>query len=258
MVVVSLYFDKNIVGIYDISKATCLWVFFIVILSLWTCLWVLKWRVEYFKNPLNLPIFIWLLVNILSTIFSDAPIVSFLGFYKRYEGLLTMLSYIIISFAIINFFDLEYLKRFIKIIVIIGVISGIYAIFQYTGCDFFLPGKGGRWEGYLLYGKSHFCCFIFNYDILSSPFFLFLLQRFPFISISFSLIYYLLIIFYGTKQGSIFGLSFFIPHFYYYIFLFYRRQSKENIKKIFNKLYNYRDNNNYFKCFFKFNHREIF
>jgi|GEM_PF-4062567 len=141
LIIIPLYFDKNIVGLYDISKATLLWAISSIIFSLWISIIVLKGRFEFFKNPLNLPILIWFLVNILSTITSEAFIISLFGFYKRYEGLLTQAGYIIIALAVINFFNLEYLKKIIKIIVIIGVISGIYAIFQYFGMDSFFPER---------------------------------------------------------------------------------------------------------------------
>ncbi|MEW6007991.1 MAG: hypothetical protein AB1595_07625, partial [bacterium] len=108
LIIVSLYFDKNIVGIYDISKATCLWILAFIILGLWFSLIVLKGKCEFFKNPLNLPILLWLLVNITSTITSDAPIISLFGFYKSYEGLLTQISYIIIALAVIHLCDISY------------------------------------------------------------------------------------------------------------------------------------------------------
>ncbi|MEW6102868.1 MAG: O-antigen ligase family protein [bacterium] len=146
LVIISLYFDKNIVGIYDISKASGLWVFAFIILSLWISLIVLKGKCEFFKNPLNLPILLWLLVNITSTITSDAPIISLFGFYKRYDGLLTQISYIIIALSFIHLCDISYLKKIITLIAIVGIISGIYAVFQYYGMDFFFPERtgGGR------------------------------------------------------------------------------------------------------------------
>lgn len=231
LVIIPLYFDKNIVGIYDISKATCLWVFSIIILSLWTCLCILKGRVEYFKNPLNLPIIIWLLVNILSTIFSDAPIISFFGFYKRYEGLLTMVSYIIISFAIMIFFDIKYLKRLIKIIVIIGVISGIYAIFQYSGSDFFFPERppGGRVISFM--GNPIFAaCYLIMTFFIALCLYFYYKGFFSYLFLIASSIIYLSS-FMAQSRGPFLGFLFSYIVFIIIFLLFYKRQGKDNINK---------------------------
>ncbi len=230
LIIIPLYFDKNIVGIYDISKATLLWVFAFIILGLWASLIVLKGRFEIFKNLFNLPILVWLLVNILSTIFSDAPIISFFGFYKRYEGLLTHFSYIIICLAIINFGNMDYLKKIIKLIIIIGVLSGIYAIFQFLGMDVFFPERpeGGRvisFMGNPIFAGSYliqvffiaFCLYFYYTGILS---WLFLIIS--------SIIY--LSSFTAQSRGPFLG--FFFPYLLFIIiFLFFLRKNKNHLRK---------------------------
>jgi tetratricopeptide (TPR) repeat protein len=145
VVIVPLYFDRSLVGIYDISKATVLWLTAIFISGCW--LYLLSLRKGFPpKTLLVLSIFAWITVNILATIFSESPIISIIGFNGQYNGLFTHLSYTILALSLITFGDKEFLKKLIKIIVIVGIISSIYGIMQYYGTDVFFPGRseGGR------------------------------------------------------------------------------------------------------------------
>lgn len=229
LIIIPLYFDRNIVGIYDISKATCLWISGGLILSLWLSLIVLNPGFKFFKNSLNFPILAWFLVNILSTIFSDAPIVSFFGFYKRYEGLLTITSYIIISFAITHFFDIEYLKKIVKIIVIIGVISGIYAIFQYYEADPFFPEREGGGRVISFMGNPIFAAsYLIMTFFLAFPLYFYYKGFLSYLFlITSSLIYFSS--FLSQSRGPFLGFLF--SYLLFIIIFFLKRQSKENLNK---------------------------
>ncbi|HAW49986.1 TPA: hypothetical protein DCX16_03440 [bacterium] len=229
VVITSFYFDKNIVGIYDISKATVVWVFGFIVTGLWACLIIIKRN--FFKTPLNIALFFWLLVNILSTIFSDSSIISLFGFYKRYDGLLTYFSYTIICLAMVNIGDINYLKKIIKIIVIVGLISGVYAIFQYLGMDIFFPEREGGGRVISFIGNP-----IFAGGFLIQIFFLALclyfyhqgMQSFLYL-IVFSIIY---ISFFTTQSRGPF-LGFFFPYLLFIIcfFVLKKKFSKSTLKK---------------------------
>jgi tetratricopeptide (TPR) repeat protein len=146
VILLPIYFDKSLVGIYDISKATVLWIGAIFILGCWICrIFIGKGSLPP-KNILTFSLFAWAIVNILAFIFSESPIISIFGFYKRYNGLLTHLSYIIIALSLVTFGDKEFLKKIIKIVIVVGTVSAIYGIIQYSGTDYFFPERpgGGR------------------------------------------------------------------------------------------------------------------
>jgi len=145
VILLPLYFDKSLVGIYDISKATVLWIGAVFILGCWVSL-VSFGKGSLPKNILIFSLFAWAIVNILATIFSESLLISIFGFYKRYNGLLTHLSYTIIALSLATFGDREFLKKIIKIAIVVGTISAIYGIMQYSGTDYFFPERpgGGR------------------------------------------------------------------------------------------------------------------
>ena len=140
VILLPIYFDKSLVGIYDISKATVLWIGATFILGCWISLVSLRKGIPP-KTILTFSLFAWAIVNILAFIFSESPIISIFGFYKRYNGLLTHLSYTIIALSLITFGDKEFLKKIIKIIIAVGTISAIYGIMQYSGTDYFFPER---------------------------------------------------------------------------------------------------------------------
>ncbi|MBU2461729.1 hypothetical protein KKH65_02500, partial [bacterium] len=145
VILLPLYFDKSLVGIYDISKATVLWIGAVFILGCWVSL-VSFGKGSLPKTILSFSLLAWVIVNILATIFSESFLISIFGFYKRYNGLLTHLSYAIIALSLATFGDKEFLKKIIKIAIAIGTISAIYGIMQYSGTDYFFPERpgGGR------------------------------------------------------------------------------------------------------------------
>ena len=82
VILLPLYFDKSLVGIYDISKATVLWIGAVFILGCWLSLLSIGKGFPP-KTIFTLSLFVWAIVNILATIFSESPIISIFGFYKR-------------------------------------------------------------------------------------------------------------------------------------------------------------------------------
>ncbi|MFT5171703.1 MAG: hypothetical protein ACI9BD_001481, partial [Candidatus Marinamargulisbacteria bacterium] len=93
----------------------------------------IKWK----KMGLEIPIFIWLGVNALSTAFSQNVRVSIIGAYDRWEGLITVIMYMMLVVMFSKFI----VRRFQLHWIIFGLIfptgiSAIYGIMQSYGYDF--------------------------------------------------------------------------------------------------------------------------
>lgn len=83
------------------------------------------------RTPLDIPIVLFLLANIITTVFSVDNHTSIFGHYSRFQGgLLSTISYIILFYALTTFFDKEKLIRLLKILLLSGAIVAIYAILQ--------------------------------------------------------------------------------------------------------------------------------
>jgi hypothetical protein len=92
-----------------------------------------------------IPMGVYVLLVILSTLLSPHKDVAILGFVEMYQGMSVLLSYMAITFILMNFQSEE---RDIKIVVYsiaaVSVIVGILGLSQYFGHDF-LKTSIGRW-----------------------------------------------------------------------------------------------------------------
>jgi tetratricopeptide (TPR) repeat protein len=224
LILIPLYFDKSLVGIYDISKATCLWISTLLIFGCGSALFLVK-PVTPSKYSLTLPLIAWLSVNILSTAFSEAPIISLLGFYKRYDGLLTHIGYITLSFVAFYFCEREFLKKILKIIVFVGIISAIYAILQFYGTDIFFVEREERGRVISFMGNPIFaCCYLIMTSFLALGLYFYHRGFWSwFFGTAFALIY--LSSFYTKSRGGFLGFSLSFLLFSTIFFIFYKRLS---------------------------------
>jgi hypothetical protein len=84
------------------------------------------------------PIFIYLIMIILSTVFSKAQLTSLQGFPDRYEGMAVLISYLLILVITINIFNNKQQFEFLLTALLISaVIIAIIGLSQFFGYDFF-------------------------------------------------------------------------------------------------------------------------
>lgn len=180
LILVPLFYDTNIYVTFDLSKALILRVLSLILLVF------VSYRIVFFpftfkKNILYLPVIAFFISSLISTIFSIAPWVSFLGTYRRFEGLITITCYIFLFFVVCNFINTQKVYRFLKVIVIVGTIASIYGIYE---------GIGGS-PPIAFFGNQNFLA---AYLVLSIPFSLFFafskhrLWLIPFFIIAFCLL----------------------------------------------------------------------
>lgn len=100
--------------------------------------------IKIYKRAIYIPMCIYSVLVILSTIFSDYKEISLWGFVERYEGMIVILAYMLILFITINLIGNN--KNSIKAIMIALICSatiiGIIGLFQYLGHDFFKSSTG--------------------------------------------------------------------------------------------------------------------
>ena len=100
--IVPLYFGLNMNSL-DIQKFACLHVLMLIILWLWIGQIVLSGKIWLVWSPWCYLVLIYVGVNVAATVCSVNPTVSFFGFYGHHEGLLSLISYVVLFFIIINF-----------------------------------------------------------------------------------------------------------------------------------------------------------
>ena len=89
------------------------------------------------QNSLNALVFFFLILVLLSTVFSISPGVSILGTFSRNEGLIAFLIYGLTFFAAFQFkWDAKAIEVVAHVLVISATINALYGLAQYFGYDF--------------------------------------------------------------------------------------------------------------------------
>ncbi|WML36741.1 O-antigen ligase family protein [Clostridium sp. OS1-26] len=97
------------------------------------------------KMAIYIPIAVYSIMVILSTVFSDYKQIALFGFVERYEGMLVILSYIIILFITINLVkDEESIKVILISLICSAIVIGTIGILQYFGHDFYKTLEGRK------------------------------------------------------------------------------------------------------------------
>ncbi|HVT00956.1 MAG TPA: O-antigen ligase family protein [Patescibacteria group bacterium] len=100
---VPLVMHPNTYELFEFNKMWLVFIMSTVILFLWGMKMIAKGKIEIRRTPLDIPLALFLLSQIVSTVFSIEPHVSFWGYYSRFNGgLLSTLSYIFLYYAFVT------------------------------------------------------------------------------------------------------------------------------------------------------------
>ncbi len=99
----------------------------------------------YLKNENKLkntfyyiPVAVYILMVVISTIFSECKYTSLFGFPDRYEGMPVLLGYMLVLVLAVNFVKSKrQIKFLLTVLLISAVIIGIIGLYQFFGMDFF-------------------------------------------------------------------------------------------------------------------------
>ncbi|MFH1897848.1 MAG: tetratricopeptide repeat protein [Candidatus Desantisbacteria bacterium] len=153
---IPVWFDLRLYATFDLAKLTLLYLFVIPMLGCWAIKWLSSQHCQRVRTPLDIPIFAFWGINIVCTIISWSPCISLFGFYKRYEGLFAITSYICLYFLVVNFADRTFVRKMIKTVILVAVFESIYGIFQHFGHDAFSWSFSARARVFATFGSAPF------------------------------------------------------------------------------------------------------
>lgn len=118
--------------LFEFNKMILVYLGTSIVITAWLFKSVSDKKFTFKRTPLDIPIALFLLANIASTIFSIDPHTSIFGYYGRWNGgLLSTFSYIILFYAFVNFFDKNKLINLLKILLLSSTVVAIYAVLQH-------------------------------------------------------------------------------------------------------------------------------
>jgi putative inorganic carbon (hco3(-)) transporter len=133
---VPLIFTSATSELFEFPKMWLTFILALFIATSWALKMILEKRFYIKRTPLDIPLLIFLTSQIISTIFSLDPHVSFWGYYSRFNGgLLSIFTYILLYFAFVSNFSLQQLYKLLKIALYTGLIVAAWGFPSHFGYD---------------------------------------------------------------------------------------------------------------------------
>jgi len=106
----------------------------VIIISSWAVRMVLEKKLIIRSTPLDIPIFLFLASQVLSTLFSIHPRTSFFGYYTRFNGgLFSTFTYIALFYAFVANVKKRHLPGIFMTFLVSSVLVSLYAIPEHFG-----------------------------------------------------------------------------------------------------------------------------
>lgn len=124
--------------VFEFNKMFFVYLMTILIATTWAVRAFSIKKFEIAKTPLDLPIILFLISQIISTIISINPHTSMWGYYSRFHGgLMSTVSYITLYYALVTHFtgETKAIKNLITSILSSAAIISIYAVLEKMGID---------------------------------------------------------------------------------------------------------------------------
>src|SRR5882724_6149882 len=113
---VPLTFSGNTSELFEFNK---MWITFgatIIIMVAWLSKMTLQRKIVIQRTPLDIPLLLFLLSQIISTIFSLDPHVSWWGYYSRFNGgLLSTICYILLYYAFVSNLNIKHVYKTLSV-----------------------------------------------------------------------------------------------------------------------------------------------
>lgn len=120
-------FTGNTAELFEFNKMWLTFAVIIVITSAWIIKMLARKRFVIQKTPLDLPILLFLLSQIISTLFSLDSYISLWGYYTRWNGgLLSTIAYILLYYALVSNITEFNPKKTVKQIVGVSIVSALF------------------------------------------------------------------------------------------------------------------------------------
>ncbi len=133
--------------LFEFNKMLFTYAFTILIVGLWVMRMIKQKQILWRKTFLDWPLGLFLLSQLISTIFSLHPRTSWLGYYTRLNGgLFSTLAYILLYYAFINNLNRSQKHNFIFATFFSGIFISLYAIFEHFGHSFSCLIIKGRFD----------------------------------------------------------------------------------------------------------------
>ena len=123
--------------LFEYNKMMVTYALTIIIVGAWAIKMVAQKEMRIAKTPLDIPIALFLSSQLLSSLFSMDPHVSWFGYYSRFNGgMLSIISYVLLYYALVsNWPNLSNLTNLLKVALGTAVAVALYGVAERLGID---------------------------------------------------------------------------------------------------------------------------
>lgn len=134
--IVPLTFAPDTSELFEFNKMWLTYGLAIIIATSWFCKMLVQKQLRIQRTVLDIPLGLFLLSQIISTIFSLDSHVSFWGYYSRFNGgLLSLITYIFLYYAFVSNVSLKQVLRYLYASIIGGVLVALWGLPSHFGYD---------------------------------------------------------------------------------------------------------------------------
>lgn len=120
--------------LFEYNKMMVVYFGTVLVVGFWVLKMVNQRKLILKKTPLDIPIGLFFLSQVLSTLFSIDPHTSWWGYYSRSNGgLYSVISYLLLFYALVSNFDFNQIIKFLKVSLLSGFLVALYAIPEHFG-----------------------------------------------------------------------------------------------------------------------------
>ncbi len=133
---VPLVFSGATSELFEFNKMWLTFSFTAIIVAAWASKMVFEKKIFIQRTPFDIPIMLFLLSQIISTVISLDQHVSWWGYYSRFNGgLLSTLTYIVLYYAFVTNFKLKHVFNLLKVTLASGFITALWGFPAHFGAD---------------------------------------------------------------------------------------------------------------------------
>jgi putative inorganic carbon (hco3(-)) transporter len=122
--------------LFEYNKMMLVYFLSVVIVGAWLIRMILVKKILFCRTPFDLPIILFLVSQVLSTVFSMDVHTSIWGYYSRFHGgLLSTFSYIFLYYALVSNLGKKQVVTLLKWLLVSGVLVSLYGILEHFGID---------------------------------------------------------------------------------------------------------------------------
>ncbi|HET9946713.1 MAG TPA: O-antigen ligase family protein, partial [Patescibacteria group bacterium] len=134
--VVPLTFFSDTSELFEFNKMWLVFILSLIIFVSWTGKMIITRQIKIQRTPLEIPLALFLASQIISSIFSLDPHVSFWGYYSRFNGgLLSTITYLFLYAAFVSNISLKQVWKYLSASVVAGVLVGLWGLPSHFGYD---------------------------------------------------------------------------------------------------------------------------